>query len=329
MALSALFPLAIVAATSMSTVLMAGAAAAQQAYPSKPIRFIVPYGPGASTDNVTRIYGQKLLEAWGQAVVVDNRPGGNTVIGSEALAKAPPDGYTILLVVNTHAINPLLIPKLPYDPIKDFAPVATIGIQEYVMTIHPAVPASNLKEFVAYARSRPGQLNFSSSGGGGLGHLSGELFNSIAGVKMMHVAYKGGAPAVTDLIAGQVQAMFSSTGAVLPNIRAGKLRALAVSGRSRIVALPSVPTFSEAGMPTFEATNWFGVLAPAATPRDIVGKLSAELIRTQSLPDVKEKLVSQGVDPWPGGPEQFAALIKSDIEKFARIVKNANIKLEQ
>ena len=306
----------------------ATAAHAQQTFPSKPIRFIVPYGPGASTDNVTRIYGQKMLEAWGQSVIVDNRPGGNTVIGSEALVKAPPDGYTILLVVNTHAINPLLIANLPYDPIKDFAPVATIGAQEYVMAIHPSVPANNLKEFIAYARTRPGQLNFSSSGGGGLGHLSGELFNSVAGVRMMHVPYKGGAPAVTDLVAGQVQLMFSSAGAVLPNIKAGKLKALAVSGKTRIVALPDVPTFAEAGLPNFEATNWFGVLAPAATPRDIVNKLSAELIRVQSLPDVKEKLVNQGVDPWPGGPEQFAALIKSDLEKFARIVKSANIKLE-
>ncbi len=308
--------------------LAATAAHAQQTFPSKPIRFIVPYGPGASTDNVTRIYGQKMLEAWGQAVIVDNRPGGNTVIGSEALVKAPPDGYTILLVVNTHVINPLLIANLPYDPVKDFAPVAIIGSQEFVMAIHPSVPANNLREFIAYARTKPGQLNFSSSGGGGLSHLSGELFNSVAGVRMTHVPYKGGAPAVTDLVAGQVQLMFSSAGAVLPNIKAGKLRAMAVSGKTRIVALPDVPTFAEAGLPNFEATNWFGVLAPAATPRDIVNKLSAELIRVQSLPDVKEKLVNQGVDPWPGGPEQFAALIKSDLEKFARIVKSANIKLE-
>lgn len=317
-----------IATVLVGVVLLAGSAAAQQTYPSKPIRFIVPYGPGASTDNVTRIYGQKLLEAWGQSVVVDNRPGGNTVIGSEMLVKAPPDGYTILLVVNTHAINPLLIPKLPYDPIKDFAPVATIGAQEYVLAIHPGVPANSLKEFIAYAKAKPGQLNFSSSGGGGLGHLSGELFNSLAGVKMTHVPYKGGAPAVTDLIAGQVQLIFSSAGAVLPNIKAGKLRALAISGKTRLAALPDVPTFAEAGMPTFEANNWFGVLAPAATPRDIVGKLSAELIRTQSLADLKEKLAIHGVEPWPGGPEQFAALIKSDLEKFSKIVKSANIKLE-
>jgi len=306
---------------------VAGNVIAQQ-YPSKPIRVIVPYGPGASTDNVTRIYGQKLQEAWGQSVVVDNKPGGNTVIGSDALVKSTPDGYTILLVVNTHVINPLLIPKLPYDPVKDFAPVATIGAQEYVLGINPSVPASNLKEFIAYAKTKPGQLNFSSSGGGGLGHLSGELFNVVAGVKMQHVPYKGGAPAVTDLVGGQVQAMFSSTGAVLPNIRSGRIRALAVSGKNRLVALPDVPTFTEAGLPTFESTNWFGILAPAATPRDIVNKLSAELVRVQALADIREKLNAQGVDPFPGGPEQFAALIKTDLEKFAKIVKSANIKLE-
>lgn len=300
-----------------------------QTWPSKPIRVIVPYGPGASTDNVTRIYGQKMTEAWGQPVIVDNKPGGNTVIGSEALVKSPADGYTVLLVVNTHVINPLLISKLPYDPVKDFAPVALVGSQEFMLTVNPgAVPAASVKEFIAFAKARPGQLHFSSSGGGGLSHLSGELFNSVAGVSMIHVPYKGGAPAVTDLMAGQVQLMFSSPSSVLPNIKSGRLKALAISGRSRLTALPDVPTFSEAGLPNFEATNWFGILAPAATPRDIVGKLSAELVRVQSLADVKEKLSAQGVDPWPGGPEQFAALIRSDLEKFARIVKSANIKLE-
>ncbi len=310
------------------TLAPAGAALAQQAWPSKPVRIIVPYGPGASTDNVTRIYGQKITEAWGQPVVVDNKPGGNTLIGSEALVKSAPDGYTFLLVVNTHVINPLLIAKLPYDPVKDFAPVATIGAQEYVMSINPGVPASTLKEFIAYAKTRAGQLYFSSSGGGGLGHLSGEMFNTIAGVSMQHVPYKGGAPAVADLIAGQVQSMFSSPGAVLPNIRAGKLRALAITGKARLPALPETPTFTEAGLPSFDLNNWFGFLAPAATPRDIVRKLSAEMVRVQSLADFKERLNAQGVDPWPGGPEQFAALIKSDLEKFARIVKSANIKLE-
>lgn len=306
----------------------AGPTLAQQAWPNKPVRIIVPYGPGASTDNITRLYGQKITEAWGQPVIIDNKPGGNTVIGSEAMVRSAPDGYTYLLVVNTHVINPLLIAKLPYDPIKDFAPVAILGTQEYVLCINPGVPAGNLKEFIAYARTRPGQLHFSSSGGGGLGHLSGEMFNNIAGVSMQHVPYKGGAPAVTDLIAGQVQSMFSSPGAVLPNIRAGKLRALAVSGKTRLAALPDVPTFAEAGLPSFESNNWFGFLAPEATPRDIVRKLSAEMVRVQSLADFKEKLNAQGVDPRPGGPEQFAALIKSDLEKFARIVKSANIKLE-
>jgi tripartite-type tricarboxylate transporter receptor subunit TctC len=314
----------------LSTVFVSasGDVLAQQAYPGKPIRFIVPYGPGASTDNATRIYAQKLLEAWGQPVIVENRAGGNTITGTEAMVKSPADGYTIMLVANTHAINPLLIANLPYDPVKDFAPVATIGVQEYLMVINPGVPAKNLKEFIAYAKSRPGALNFSSSGGGGLGHLSGELFNSLAGVKMVHIPYKGGAPAVTDLVGGQVQAMFASTSAFLPMLRAGKLRALAISGKARGAATPDVPTFTEAGLPAFESTNWLGVLAPGATPRDVVNKLSAELIRAQAMADVKEKLGNQGIDVWPNGPDQFAAVIKSDMEKFAKIVKSANIKLE-
>ena len=196
------------------------------------------------------------------------------------------------------------------------------------MAINPSVPARTLKEFIAYAKARPGQLNFGSSGGGGLGHLSGELFNSLAGVKMVHIPYKGGAPAVTDLVAGQVQAMFASTSAFLSMIRAGKLRTLAISGKSRGATLPDVPTFAEAGLASFESTNWLGVLAPGATPRDIVNRLSGELNRAQAMPDVKEKLGNQGIDTWPGSPEQFARVISSDMERFASIVKSANIKLE-
>lgn len=305
-----------------------GAALAQQAYPAKPIRFIVPYGPGASTDNTARIYGQKMLEAWGQPVIVENRAGGNTVTGTEVMVRSPADGYTIMIVANTHAINPLLMANLPYDPVKDFAPVATIGAQEYLLAVNPAVPVKNLREFIAYAKSKPGALNYGSSGSGGLGHLSGELFNSLAGVKMVHIPYKGGAPAVTDLVGGQVQAMIASTSAFLPMLKAGRLRALAISGKVRGAATPDVPTFAEAGLPAFESTNWLGVLVPGATPRDVVNKLSGELTRVQATADVKEKLGNQGIDVWPNGPEQFAAVIKSDMEKFAKIVKSANIKLE-
>jgi tripartite-type tricarboxylate transporter receptor subunit TctC len=305
----------------------AGIAAAQPEYPNRPIRFIIAYAPGASSDNVARIYGQKLHESWGQPVVNDFKPGGNTIIASEALVKSAPDGYSILLVLNTHAINPLLT-KLPYDPIKDFAPVATLGVSEYMLAIYPGIPANNLKDLIAYAKSRPGELNYSSSGAGGLGHLSGELFNVVAGIKTQHIPFKGGAPSVIALISGEVQLCFVHPINVLGQIKTGKLKAIAISGKNRLAALPDMPTFAEAGLPSFDSTNWFGVLAPAATPRDIINKLSAELTRIQALPDVKDKLSAQGVEPLPGGPEQFAALIKSDMEKFAKVVKSANIKLE-
>ena len=301
--------------------------AVSQNYPVKPIRVIVPYAPGASTDNMARLFGQKMQEAWGQSVFNDYKPGGNTIIGSEALTKSAPDGYTILLVVNTHAINPLLT-KLPYDPIKDFAPITTIGLSEYMLAVHPSVPANTLKDLVAYAKSKNGQLNYSPSGAGGLGHLSAELFNGLAGVKTQHIPFKGGAPSVQALVAGDVQLCFIHPLNVLGQIRAGKLKAIAISGKSRLAALPDMPTFAEAGMPALESTNWFGMLAPSGTPRDIINKLSLEMNRIQTLSDMREKLSVQGVDPFPGSPEQFAALIKSDMDQFAKIVKSANIKLE-
>ena len=313
----------LVAAALMCTAYFAVA----QAYPVKPIRVIVPYAPGASTDNMARLFGQKMQETWGQSVFNDYKPGGNTIIGSEALTKSAPDGYTILLVVNTHAINPLLT-KLPYDPIKDFAPITTIGLSEYMLAVHPSVPANTLKDLVAYAKSKNGQLNYSTSGAGGLGHLSAELFNVLAGVQTQHIPFKGGAPSVQALVAGDVQLCFIHPLNVLGQIRAGKLKAIAISGKSRLAALPDMPTFAEAGMPALESTNWFGMLAPSGTPRDIINKLSLEMNRIQTLSDMREKLSVQGVDPFPGSPEQFAALIKSDMDKFAKIVKSANIKLE-
>jgi tripartite-type tricarboxylate transporter receptor subunit TctC len=301
--------------------------AAAQTYPTKPIRIIVPYAPGASTDNMARLFGTEMQKTWGQSVFNDYKPGGNTIIGSEALTKSPPDGYTILLVVNTHAINPLLS-KLPYDPIKDFAPITTIGVSEYMLAVHPSVPANTLKDFAAYAKAKNGQLNYSTSGAGGLGHLSAELFNMLANVKTQHIPFKGGAPSVQALVAGEVQLCFIHPINVLGQIKAGKLKAIAISGKNRLAALPDMPTFAEAGMPALESTNWFGMLAPAGTPRDILNKLSAEMNRIQMAPEMKEKLTAQGVDPFPGNPDQFAALIKSDMDKYAKVVKAANIKLE-
>jgi tripartite-type tricarboxylate transporter receptor subunit TctC len=304
-----------------------GVARAQTGYPVKPIRLILGYAPGGSSDTVARTFGQKLHERLGQPVVVDFRPGGNTVIAAEILTRAAPDGYTLLLVLNTHAISPLLM-KLPYDPIKDFSPVASLGVSPYMLAINPGLPVNNLKEFIAYARARPGELNYSTSGAGGLGHLSAELFNQLAGVKTQHVPFKGGGPSVIALISGEVQMSFIIPIIVAGHIKAGKLKGIAVSGKQRLAGLPDTPTFAEAGLPQFESTNWFGVLAPAATPRAIIGRLSDEFNRIQTLNDVRDKLGALGIGPLPGNPEQFAALIKSDTDKFARVVKGAQIRLE-
>ncbi len=306
---------------------LASSAAAQQNYPSKPIRFIVPYPPGGSTSNVARLVGQKLAESFGQQVLVDNRGGGNTIIGSELLVKSPPDGYTLLLVSSTHVINPSLIPT-PYDAIKDFAPVATLVGTEYLLVVNAAVPAGNLKELIALAKSKPGELNYGSSGSGTTNHLAPELINMMAGIKTTHIPYKGGGPALTDLVGGRVQMFMNNPQTLIPFIKSGKIRPIAITGESRSPALPEVPTFTEAGLPGIAMNPWFGVLAPAATPRDIIGRLSSEISRVLAMQDIKDKFASEGLESFISTPEQFAALIKTDLERFARIIKAANIKVE-
>ncbi len=307
---------------------IAGAAIAQQAYPSKPIRFIVPYTPGGTTSILARLVGHRLTESWGQPVIVDNRPGGNTIIGSEALVKSAADGYTMLLAASTLVVLPHLYKNLPYDPIKDFAPVATVASSELVLVLHPSLPVNNLREFIAFAKSRPGELNHASAGSGGSPHLAGELFNIMAGVQIQHIPYKGSGPLVTDLLGGQVQLAFAVPFAVISHIKSGQLKAIAVSGESRLPALPQVPTFTEGGLPGFNVTNWYGVLMPAGTPNEIINKVAAELARFVAMPDTKEKLVSQGVAPFISTPDQFAALLKAELAKFAKIIKTANIKIE-
>jgi len=302
----------------------AGFSGAQQAYPNKPIRFILPYAAGGNTSILARLIGQKLTESWGQQLIVDNRAGGNTIIGTEALTKSPPDGYTILMTTATHTI----LSPVPYDPIKDFAAVATLTSSEKVLVIHPSLPANNLREFIALAKSRPGELNFSSPGAGGVQHLAGELFNLMAGVKLQHIPYKGGGQAVTDLIGGQVQLSFQNSIAVLGHVRTGKLRALAVSGEARLASLPQVPTFTEAGLPGFGVNTWFGVLAPAGTPKGIIDKLSTEIARILKVPDIKERLAALEMYPFISTPEQFAALMKADMVKYANVIKAANIQLQ-
>jgi tripartite-type tricarboxylate transporter receptor subunit TctC len=306
---------------------LAGPALAQQDYPNKPIRFIVPFPPGGSTTIIARLFGQKLTESWGQQVIVDNRGGGNTIIGSEALVKSPPDGYTILLVTATHVINPSLL-TTPYDALKDFAPVATVVGTETMLVVSNAVPANNLREFIALAKAKPGQLNFGSSGSGTSNHLMGELFCIVAGVKIQHVPYKGAGPALVDLIGGQVQ-MFTNNGApLIPLIKSGKIKGMAISGEARSPAVPQVPTFTEAGLPGVNMNTWQGILAPAGTPKAVIDKLAQEIARILAMPDFKEKLASNGADPFINTPEQFAALMKTDLARYAKLIKEANIKLE-
>ena len=307
---------------------IAGSVAAQQAYPNKPIRLTTPYAPGGSTTILARMIGQKLTESWGQQVIVENRPGGNLVIGTESLAKSAPDGYTIMLTSSAHVINPNLIPNLPYDPVKDFAPIGTVSRVEYVLVVHPSVPANTLREFIDLAKARPGQLNYATPGSGGPGHLATEMFSMMTGVKMQHVPYKGGGAALIDLVGGQVQLCFATPLEFTPHIKSGKLRALAVSGPARLPSLADVPTFTEAGLPGLDIAFWQGILAPAGTPKAIIDKISTELGRILALPETREKLVFQGMAPFINTPAQFSALIKADMVKFAKLIKQANIKME-
>ena len=303
------------------------AALAQPTYPTRPIRCIVPFPPGGSTTIVARLIGQKLTESWGQHVVVDNRGGGNTIIGSEALVKAPPDGYTILHMTTTHVINPSLL-KTPYDAIKDFAPVATLVRTEILMVVNPSLPANNLQEFIALAKSKPGHLNFASSGSGTANHLAAELLSILAGVRMQHIPHKGAGPAVTDLMSGQVQMFMNNAVPLTPYVKAGRIRAIAVSGPARLPSLPEVPTFTEAGLPGYEVKSWQGILAPARTPNVIIDKLSQEIARILRTPEVKDNLVTMGADPFVSTPPQFAELIKTDLVKYAKLIREAKIKLE-
>jgi tripartite-type tricarboxylate transporter receptor subunit TctC len=307
---------------------LAGSVAAQQAYPSKPIRLIVPYTPGGGTDTVARFVGDKLTQSWGQPVLIDNRPGGNTIIGSQALVRSPPDGYTLMLIDNAIATNPSLIAYLPYDTLKDFAPVATVTSNEMVLVVHPSVPANNLQELIALARSRPGELNYVGSIPGGPGHLASELLAMMTGIKMQYIPYKGSLPALTALIAGQVQLAFVNPLNAIQYINAGKLNAIAFTGETRLPALARVPTMTEAGLPGFEAKNWFGIFAPAGTPKEIIDKLATELARIMALPDIKEKLGSQGMQPFISTPVQFSALLKTDIARLGTLIKAGNIKIE-
>jgi tripartite-type tricarboxylate transporter receptor subunit TctC len=303
--------------------------AAAQSYPSKPIRLIVPFAAGGGNDNVARLVGKRLADGLGQPVLVDNRPGAGGVVGAELAAKSAPDGYTLFLGgVGSHAINPNLHEKLPYDPIKDFAPVALLAQAPLVLVVHPSVPANSVAELTAYARAHPGKLNFASNGNGSSSQLAAVMFDSMAGVEMVHVPYKGLSPALADLLSGQVQLMFSSVVAILPHVKAGKLRGLAVTGAKRLASLPELPTIAESGLPGYEASSWYGILAPAGTPRDIVMKLNAELAKALEQPEVRNSLLAEGAEPVGGSPEAFAAHIRAEKERLGKLIRDAKIRLE-
>jgi tripartite-type tricarboxylate transporter receptor subunit TctC len=302
---------------------LTGAAAAQD-YPVKPIRIIVGPGP----DVLARIVGQKLTDAWGQQVLVDQRPGAGGIIAADSVAKSPADGYTLLLSTGTYTTIPSLYSKVPYDFERDFAPVTLLAQLPFLLVAHPSVPAKNVQELVQLARARPGQLNYASSGNGTTAHLAGEMLKSMAKINIVHVPYKGTVPGVIDLVAGQVHIMFAIIQSSLPHAQAGKLRALAVSGSKRSSSAPAVPTISESGVPGYEFISWNGVHVPAATPGAVSGKLNAELLRIITLPDVKERMLGLGMDVAGGTPEEFGALVKSDIAKWAKVIRDAGIKAE-
>ena len=315
------------ALSAAALVLLAGGAYAQT-YPSKPIRWIVPFPPGGSTDLLARVVGQKLTEAWGQQVIVENKGGAGGTLGAAEAARALADGYTLLMGAIHHTIATSVYPKLPYDFQKDFAPITVVAIVPNVLVVNPSVPANSTKELIAYAKANPGKLTYGSAGMGTAHHLIGEQFNLQAGVNILHVPYKGSSPAVADLIGGQVQIMYDTVASCLPHIKSGKLRPLAVATAKRSSALPEVPTIAEAALPGFEVTTWFGALAPAKTPNDIVVKLNGEIVKILAMPDVRKRLLDAGAEPVGNSPGEMAAQIKRETEEFGKIVKQAKITAE-
>jgi tripartite-type tricarboxylate transporter receptor subunit TctC len=300
----------------------------QEAWPAKPIRFILPFPPGGGTDILGRLIAERLTVNLGQPVVTENRGGAGGNVGAEAAAKSAPDGYTIVLVAPSLAISPSLYSKLNYDPVRDFAPVSLVATVPNVMITNPSVPAATLKEFIALAKSKPGEMNFGSGGSGTSNHLAGELFNIVAGVKLVHVPYKGVNLAMNDVLSGRVQLVFIGIPAAAPHIKAGKLRALALASTQRSAVLPDVPTADEAGLPKFEVTTWYGILTPAGTPKVIVARLNSELVKIMHGPELKERLEALATDPVTSTPEEFAGLIRREIAKWGEVVREAGLKAD-
>lgn len=308
---------------------LAQAQTAAPAFPTKSIRMVVPFPPGGFSDIFGRVIAGKFNEAWGQTVIVDNRPGAGGNIGAEIVAKAAPDGYTLVMgTVGTHAINPTLFSRMPYDAIRDFAPVAFVVDAEGLLVVHPSIPVRTVKELIALAKSKPGQLTYASAGAGTTGHLAGEIFKTMAGVDLLHIPYKGNVPAITDLLGGQTSMLFATLPTVLPQVKADKLRGIAVLGATRSTALPGLPTVSEAGLKGFEVNNWTGVFATAGTPPAVVSKLNAEIQRIMKLPEVQSRLSGEGLRFEPTTPEQFSAFVKAELAKWAPIVKASGAKAD-
>ncbi|HVG04624.1 MAG TPA: tripartite tricarboxylate transporter substrate binding protein [Burkholderiaceae bacterium] len=308
---------------------IAGVASHAQEYPSKPVRIVVPFAAGGPADIYARFIGQRLQDALGQSVVVDNRPGAGAIIGTDAVAKSAPDGYTLLMMSNTHTVNESLIPNKPYQLLRDFVPVAPINYSDLVLVIHPSVPVNTLAELLQLAKSKPKELNYASSGNGTPYHMAGELFKAMAGVDIVHVPYKGSSGARTDVLGGQVQMMFDAVPTMSDHVRSGKVRAIGTTGEKRSAVLPQVPTMAEAGVPGYEAVIWLGIMAPKNTPREIVNRLSAEITKITSRSDVREGWAKQGALAMTMTPDEFARFIGSDIAKWDRIVKISGAKPDQ
>ena len=318
---------ALIVITAVADALAQRGAAAEE-YPTKPVRLIVPFAPGGGTDIVARAVAPRLSEMWNQQVVVDNRGGGSTIIGTDLAAKSPPDGYTLLMGTTTLAINPSLRRKLPYDTLKDLEPVTQAAFQAFVLAVHPSVPARDLKEFIALAKAKPGTLNYGSPGTGSGSHLAGELFSMLSGVRLVHVPYKGSGPALTDLLGGQIQLIFGTILSTYPHVKSGKLRALGVSSPKRSAVLLDIPTIPEGGVAGYGATSWNGVLTPAGVPKPILAKLNADIVKALHSPEVRQRLAADGGEPVGNSAEEFGAFIRAEIAKWAKVIKAANLRAE-
>ena len=314
--------------TTLALSVFSAGAMAQPAYPSKPIRLVVPFGPGGFTDVVARILGQKLGESLGQGVVIENKPGAGSMIGSDFVAKAAPDGHTLVIVSSTHVISPWIYKNVPYDPIKSFTPVSKLVDSPYVLLTNPKVPVNNVREFIALAKAQPNNIHFASSGNGSAQHLIGGLFASMTGTQLKHVPYRSSNLAATDLVAGVVESSFAGVPNALAHVPNGRLKALAVTSAKRIAQLPNVPTMQEAGVPGYDATIWLAMLAPAGTPREIVNRLNTEIAKIMNTPETQKAMFDAGVEVSLSTPEALSQLMASDLDKWGKVVKEAGIRLE-